>query len=99
MRTHWLSGAVKGLTRGEEFFAIPISVSGRAAGAAALAIKAVLRIAFRQTQGLIQSLSAIMKMDIHVPGYSQFCRRRARLNPFSAPLNHQIPRLNRFIWQ
>lgn len=53
--------------------------------AAALAIKAVFRLAFRQTQGLIQSLLAIMKMDIQVPSYSQLCRRQARLNAFCAP--------------
>lgn len=52
---------------------------------AALAIKAVFRLAFRQTQGLIQSLLAIMKMNIQVPSYSQLCRRQANLKAFQAP--------------
>jgi len=52
---------------------------------AALAIKAVFRLAFRQTQGLIKSLIAIMKLDIQVPSYSQLCRRQARLSAFQAP--------------
>lgn len=52
---------------------------------AALAIKAVFRLAFRQTQGLIQSLLAIMKKDIQVPSYSQLCRRQAGLKAFTAP--------------
>ncbi len=52
---------------------------------AVLAIKAVFKLAFRQTQGLIQSLLAIMKKDIQVPSYSQLCRRQARLNAFWAP--------------
>lgn len=54
---------------------------------AALAIKAVFRLAFRQTQGLLKSLLSIMNKDIQVPSYSQLCRRQARLNAFSAPPN------------
>ena len=54
---------------------------------AALAVKAVFGLAFRQTQGLIQSLLAIMKVDIQVPSYSQLCRRQARLQAFLAPTN------------
>lgn len=46
---------------------------------AALALKAVFRLAFRQTQGLIQSLLAVMKMDLQVPSYTQLCRRQASL--------------------
>lgn len=52
---------------------------------AALAIKAVFRLAFRQTQGLIQSLFTLMKMEIKVPSYSQLCRRQARLQAFHSP--------------
>lgn len=53
---------------------------------AALALKALFRLAFRQTQGLIQSVLTIMKLDLQVPSYSQLCRRQARLNAFSAPI-------------
>jgi len=52
---------------------------------AVLAIKAVFRLAFRQTQRLIQSILAIMRRDIQVPSYSQLCRRQARLNAFCSP--------------
>lgn len=52
---------------------------------AVLAIKAVFRLAFRQTQGLVQSILVIMKRDIQVPSYSQLCRRQARLNAFCSP--------------
>ena len=52
---------------------------------AALALKAVFRIAFRQTQGLIQSILAVMKMQLPVPSYSQLCRRQARINAFIPP--------------
>ena len=52
---------------------------------AALALKAVFRIAFRQTQGLIQSVLALMKMELQVPSYTQLCRRQARLNAFDPP--------------
>ena len=52
---------------------------------AALALKAVFRLAFRQTQGLIQSILAIMKMDLQVPSYTQLCRRQARINAFTPP--------------
>ncbi|AEI49270.1 IS5 family transposase [Runella slithyformis] len=52
---------------------------------AALALKAAFRLAFRQTQGLIQSLLAIMKIDIQVPSYSQLCRRQAHLQAFHTP--------------
>lgn len=53
---------------------------------AALAIKSVFRLAFRQTQGLIKSLLEAMKMEIQVPSYRQLCRRQARLKAFSAPV-------------
>ena len=52
---------------------------------AILAIKAVFRLAFRQTQGLIQSILAIMKRDIQVPSYSPLCRRQAQLSAFCSP--------------
>lgn len=52
---------------------------------AALAIKAVFQLAFRQTQGLIQSLLESLKMKLQVPSYTQLCRRQARLKAFSAP--------------
>lgn len=44
-----------------------------------LSIKAVLGLAFRQTQGLIQSLLDVMKLDLHPPSYTQLCRRQASL--------------------
>ena len=53
---------------------------------AALALKAVFQLAFRQTQGLIQSLLEAMKIKLHVPSYTQLCRRQATLKPFSAPV-------------
>jgi hypothetical protein len=52
---------------------------------AALALKALFRLAFRQTQGLVQSLLAVMKLDLQVPSYSQLCRRQAGLVAFSPP--------------
>lgn len=60
---------------------------------AALALKAVFRLAFRQIQGLIQSVLAIMKMDLQVPSYSQLCRRQAKLVAFatSSPVEDSPP--------
>ena len=52
---------------------------------AALSLKAVFRLAFRQTQGLIKSILDIMKMELQVPSYSQICRRQARLSAFIPP--------------
>lgn len=52
---------------------------------AALALKAVFRLAFRQTQGLIQSILDLMKMELQVPSYTQLCRRQARINAFTPP--------------
>jgi hypothetical protein len=56
---------------------------------AALALKAVFRLAFRQTQGLIQSVLATMKMTLQVPSYTQLCRRQAKAVAFSAPVPAQ----------
>jgi len=42
---------------------------------AALSLKAVFRLAFRQTQGLIQSILDVMKMELQVPSYTQPLRR------------------------
>jgi hypothetical protein len=53
---------------------------------ASLAMKAVFRLAFRQTQGLIQSLLAVMKLDLQVPSYTQLCRRQARIDAFTPPM-------------
>ncbi|WP_428666639.1 IS5 family transposase [Runella sp.] len=52
----------------------------------ALSLKAVLKLAFRQTQGLIQSLLTIMKIDLKVPSYTQLCRRQAQLSTDIKPL-------------
>lgn len=46
----------------------------------ALQLKYVLGLAFRQTQGLLSSLVELMDMNLHIPSYSQLCRRQARLN-------------------
>lgn len=54
---------------------------------AVLAIKAVFRLAFRQTQGLIKSFLSMMKVDMQVPSYSQICRRQIHLQTFKAPGN------------
>ena len=51
---------------------------------AALALKAVFRLAFRQTQGLIESLLAVMKMNLQAPSYTQLCRRQARSSVFTS---------------
>lgn len=53
---------------------------------AALSLKSVFRLAFRQTQGLIQSLLDVMKMEVQVPSYTQLCRRQARINAFTPPM-------------
>ncbi|WP_229600017.1 transposase [Runella sp. SP2] len=53
---------------------------------AALALKAVFRLAFRQTQGLIQSILATMKMNLQMPSYTQLCRRQAKVVTFTAPV-------------
>jgi hypothetical protein len=53
---------------------------------AALALKAVFRLAFRQTQGLIQSILTTMKMTLQIPSYTQLCRRQAKVIAFSAPV-------------
>lgn len=49
---------------------------------AALSLKAVLGLAFRQVQGLIQSLLEAMKINLQTPSYSQLCRRQARQTAF-----------------
>ncbi|MFN8349442.1 MAG: transposase [Spirosomataceae bacterium] len=48
------------------------------------ALKAVFRLAFRQTQGLIQSVLATVKLNLQVPSYTQLCRRQAKVAAFSA---------------
>ena len=53
---------------------------------AALALKAVFQLAFRQLQGFIQSVLAVMKINLHVPSYSQLCRRQAKWVAFAAPV-------------
>ena len=54
----------------------------------ALSIKAVLGLAFRQTQGLIKSLLEVMKLDLRPPSYTQLCRRQAKLTTvFEPPLS------------
>ena len=58
---------------------------------AALALKAVFRLAFRQTQGLIQSLLEVMKLALQVPSYTQLCRRQARINAFTPPMPPSKP--------
>jgi hypothetical protein len=52
---------------------------------AALVLKAVFRLALRQTQGLIQSLLEVMKIELRVPSYTQLCRRQARIKAFTPP--------------
>lgn len=49
---------------------------------AALSLKAFLRLAFRQTQGLVQSILDVLKMELQAPCYTQLCRRQARLTAF-----------------
>lgn len=44
-----------------------------------LSIKAVLGLAFRQTQGLICSLFQVMRLQLQPPSYTQLCRRQAKL--------------------
>jgi hypothetical protein len=56
---------------------------------AALALKAVFRLAFRQTQGLIQSILTTMKMTLQIPSYTQLCRRQAKVVAFSATVPAQ----------
>ena len=46
-------------------------------------------IAFRQTQGLIQSMLTTMKMTLQIPSYTQLCRRQAKVVAFSAPVPDQ----------
>lgn len=58
---------------------------------AALALKAVFRLAFRQTQGLIESLLDVIEMDLQVPSYTQLCRRQVRINAFSLPISPSEP--------
>ncbi|WP_247233722.1 IS5 family transposase [Telluribacter sp. SYSU D00476] len=53
---------------------------------AALSLKAAFGLAFRQTQGLIQSILGIMKKELQVPSYTQLCRRQARINAFVPPM-------------
>ncbi len=52
---------------------------------AALSLKAVFRLAFGQTQSLIQSLLDVMKRELQVPCYTQLCRRQTQINAFSSP--------------
>lgn len=44
-----------------------------------LSIKAVLGLAFRQSQGLICSLFQVMRLQLQPPSYTQLCRRQAKL--------------------
>lgn len=44
-----------------------------------LPVKYVLKLAFRQTQGLLISLMKAMKLPLQIPSYSQLCRRQAKL--------------------
>lgn len=55
----------------------------------ALSIKAVLRLAFRQTQGLIHSLLEVIQLDLQPPSYTQLCRRQAKSTMvFDSPEDH-----------
>jgi IS5 family transposase len=44
---------------------------------AALSLRAVLRLALRQTQGFLLSLKRLLGLAIEIPHYSTFCRRAA----------------------
>jgi len=46
---------------------------------AALSLRAVLRLALRQTQGFLLSLKRLLGLAIEIPHYSTFCRRAAKL--------------------
>jgi hypothetical protein len=52
---------------------------------AALQIKYVLGLAFRQTQGFIASLLEAMHLNLQTPSYSQLCRRQVGRLPVRTP--------------
>ena len=44
-----------------------------------LTIKVTFRLAFRQLEGFVESVFALMGIDLQVPSYTQICRRQAGL--------------------
>ncbi|MFN8347857.1 MAG: transposase [Spirosomataceae bacterium] len=72
MKIRWRIGIIKVARCGGQFRYSDKCIQ------AALALKAVFRLAFRQTQGLIQSVLATMKLNLQVPSYTQLCRRQAK---------------------
>lgn len=44
-----------------------------------LTLKAVFRLPFRQLAGFAESVFALMGVDLHVPSYTQICRRQSGL--------------------
>lgn len=44
-----------------------------------LTIKVTFRLAFRQLEGFVESVFALMGVDLQVPSYTQICRRQAGL--------------------
>ena len=44
-----------------------------------LTIKVTFRLAFRQLEGFVGSVFALMGVDLQVPSYTQICRRQAGL--------------------
>lgn len=45
-----------------------------------LLLKAVYRLAYRQTQGLLEDLFECLNLKLHVPSYTQVCRRAKSLS-------------------
>src|SRR3954451_457030 len=59
----------------------------------ALTFKAVFRLAYRQTEGLIGSVIGLLGLDLAVPDHSTLCRRAATLGvPGPGPRRGHAPR-------
>lgn len=51
----------------------------------ALTLRQIFDLPFRQTQGFLQSVTALMKMKVSVPDYSVLCRRMKKLSVHIKP--------------
>lgn len=51
----------------------------------ALTIRQLLGLAFRQTEGFLQSVTRLMKVDVSVPNYTILCRRMKTLSVHITP--------------
>ena len=51
-----------------------------------LVVRMVYKLAYRQTEGFLHSIAALLGLGIEIPDYSTFCRRSTRLRKKLRPI-------------